>query len=46
MKTKHLGKTKIKHQNGFKILDPIERIKVSKSFGFDFWNAYEFSYLD
>ena len=46
MKTKHLGKTKIKNQNGFKILDPIERIKVSKSFGFDFWNAYEFSYLD
>ena len=46
MKTKHLGQTKTKQQTGFKILDPIDRIKASKSFGVDFWNAYEFNYLD
>lgn len=46
MKTKHLGKTKTKQQTGFKILDPIARIKASKSYGIDYWNAYEFSYLD
>ena len=46
MKTKHLGKNNSKIPTGFKILDPIERNKVSNSYGVDFWNAYEFSYLD
>ena len=46
MKTKHLGKTNTNKPTGFKILDPIPRNKISKSFGVDFWNAYEFSYLD
>ena len=46
MKTKHLGKNNSKPAIGYKILDPIERIRSSKSFGYDFWNAYEFSYLD
>ena len=46
MKTKHLGKTNTNKPSGFKILDPIPRNKISKSFGVDFWNAYEFSYLD
>ena len=46
MKTKHLGKNNSKPATGYKILDPIERIRSSESFGYDFWNAYEFSYLD
>ena len=46
MKTKHLGKNNSKPAIGYKILDPIERIRSSKNFGYDFWNAYEFSYLD
>jgi 7-cyano-7-deazaguanine reductase len=46
MKTKHLGKNNSKPVIGYKILDPIERIRSSESFGYDFWNAYEFSYLD
>ena len=46
MKTKYLGKTNTNKPTGFKILDPIPRNKISKSFGVDFWNAYEFSYLD
>ena len=46
MKTKHLGKHDFKPQTGYKILDPIERIRSSESHGYDFWNAYEFSYLD
>ena len=46
MKTKHLGKTNTNKPIGFKILDPIPRNNISKSFGVDFWNAYEFSYLD
>ena len=46
MKTKHLGKKNKKIPTGFKILDPIERNKASNSYGVDFWNAYEFSYLD
>ena len=46
MKTKHLGKNNSKPAIGYKILDPIERIRSSESFGYDFWNAYEFSYLD
>jgi len=46
MKTKHLGKNNTKPITGYKILDPIERIRSSESYGYDFWNAYEFSYLD
>jgi len=46
MKTKHLGKNNSKPAIGYKILDPIERIRSSESYGYDFWNAYEFSYLD
>jgi 7-cyano-7-deazaguanine reductase len=46
MKTKHLGKNNSKSAIGYKIIDPIERIRSSESFGYDFWNAYEFSYLD
>ena len=46
MKTKHLGKNNAKSAIGYKILDPIERIRSSESLGYDFWNAYEFSYLD
>ena len=46
MKTKHLGKNNSKVPTGFKILDPIERNKASNSYGVDFWNAYEFSFLD
>src|SRR6056300_363585 len=46
MKTKHLGKNNTKPHTGYKILDPIERIRSSDSYGYDFWNAYEFSYLD
>ena len=46
MKTKHLGKNKSNLLTGYKILDPIERIRSSESYGYDFWNAYEFSYLD
>ena len=46
MKTKHLGKNNSKPVIGYKFLDPIERIRSSESFGYDFWNAYEFSYLD
>ena len=46
MKTKHLGKNNSKIPTGFKILDPIERNKVPNSYGVDFWNAYEFSFLD
>jgi len=46
MKTKHLGKNKSNPLTGYKILDPIERIRSSESYGYDFWNAYEFSYLD
>jgi 7-cyano-7-deazaguanine reductase len=46
MKTKHLGKNNAKPAIGYKILDPIERIRSSESLGYDFWNAYEFSYLD
>lgn len=46
MKTKHLGKDHSKPQTGYKILDPIKRIRSSESYGYDFWNAYEFSYLD
>lgn len=46
MKTKYLGKNDSKPQSGYKILDPIKRIRSSQSYGFDFWNAYEFSYLD
>jgi len=46
MKTKHLGKNDYKPQTGYKILDPIKRVRSSESHGYDFWNAYEFSYLD
>ena len=46
MKTKHLGKNDYKPQSGYKILDPIKRVRSSESHGYDFWNAYEFSYLD
>jgi len=46
MKTKHLGKNKSNPLTGYKILDPIKRIRSSESYGYDFWNAYEFSYLD
>ena len=46
MKTKHLGKNNAKPAIGYKILDPIERIRSSESYGYDFWNAYEFSFLD
>ena len=46
MKTKHLGKINTKIPTGFKILDPIERNKVSNNYGIDYWNAYEFAYLN
>ena len=46
MKTKYLGKNRLKKLSGFHILDPIERDNFSESNGVDIWNAYEFSYLD
>lgn len=47
MNPKFLGKTTNNYSKGsFKSLDPIER-KISYSkYGIDFWNAYEFNYLD
>ena len=46
MKTKHLGRNDFKRQTGYKILDPIKRLRSSSAYGHDFWNAYEFTYLD
>ena len=36
MKTKHLGKNDYKPQTGYKILDPIKRVRSSESHGYDF----------
>ena len=49
MKTKFLGNNKalINSPGSFKILDPIVRQNQSSAlFGVDYWNAYEFSFLD
>ncbi len=46
MTTKFLGKTVGKTPTGFKVLDPIERGKTVHAYGIDYWNAYEFNYLD
>ena len=49
MKTKFLGNNKasINTPGSFKILDPIVRQNQSSViFGVDYWNAYEFSFLD
>ena len=35
-----------KTTTSFKALDPIERGKSSHLYGVDYWNAYEFNYLD
>ena len=46
MRTKFLGKKVGKTPTGFKVLDPIERTKAAHAYGIDYWNAYEFNYLD
>jgi 7-cyano-7-deazaguanine reductase len=47
MTRKHLGKATSNYSlASFKTLDPIPRALNSDSFGVDFWNAYEFTYLD
>jgi 7-cyano-7-deazaguanine reductase len=47
MTRKHLGKATSNYAAAsFKTLDPIPRALNSDSFGVDFWNAYEFTYLD
>lgn len=47
MTRKHLGKASSNYSSAsFKTLDPIPRSLNSDSFGVDFWNAYEFTYLD
>ena len=49
MKTKFLGKNKNLNNlpGSFKILDPIPRNTQSKNvFGLDYWNAFEFSFLN
>ena len=49
MNTKFLGNNKnLKYPPGsFKILDPIKRTTCSHEvYGLDYWNAYEFSFLD
>ena len=49
MNTKFLGSNeKLKYASGsFKILDPIKRNTSSNEvYGLDYWNAYEFSFLD
>ena len=47
MTRKHLGKASSNYSSAsFKTLDPIPRALNSDSFGVDFWNAYEFTYLD
>ena len=49
MKTKFLGKNEIgiNYSGSSKILDPIVRQKkLSDIVGVDYWNAYEFTYLD
>ena len=47
MTRKHLGKATSNYSSAsFKTLDPIPRALNSDSFGVDFWNAYEFTYLD
>ena len=49
MKTKFLGNNKasINSSGSFKILDPIVRQNQSSAIsGVDYWNAYEFSFLD
>ena len=47
MTRKHLGKVSSNYSSAsFKTLDPIPRALNSDSFGVDFWNAYEFTYLD
>jgi NADPH-dependent 7-cyano-7-deazaguanine reductase QueF-like protein len=46
MTTKFLGKLVSKTTASFKVLDPIERGKASHLYGVDYWNAYEFIYLD
>ena len=46
MTTKFLGKLVGKTTASFKVLDPIERGKALHLYGVDYWNAYEFNYLD
>ena len=46
MTTKFLGKTVGKTPTGFKALDPIARGEAAHAYGVDYWNAYEFNYLD
>jgi len=46
MTTKFLGKTVGKTPTGFKALDPILRGEAPHPYGVDYWNAYEFNYLD
>jgi 7-cyano-7-deazaguanine reductase len=49
MKTKFLGNNRASKNSpgSFKILDPIVRQNQSSTlFGVDYWNAYEFSFLD
>jgi 7-cyano-7-deazaguanine reductase len=47
MTRKHLGKATSNYAAAsFKTLDPIPRALNTDSFGVDFWNAYEFTYLD
>ena len=46
MTRKFLGKTIDTKVSGYKALDPIQRKASNNSYGVDFWNAYEFNYLD
>lgn len=47
MSRKHLGKVVKSYSSAsFKTLDPIPRNLNRDSFGMDFWNAFEFTYLD
>jgi len=47
MSRKHLGKVVKSYSSAsFKTLDPIPRNLNNDSFGMDFWNAFEFTYLD
>ena len=47
MSRKFLGNSYDKNlKTSYKILDPIKRVRSSSAYGHDFWNAYEFTYLD
>lgn len=47
MSRKYLGSSYEKNlKTSYKILDPIQRNKSKIPHGHDFWNAYEFTYLD